>query len=141
MSCCNENAKAPSQASIDRILDSIPPSVHFGVSLKDLGFTLPPDDGVHRLYPRPKFHEDGSIEYTNGGGDPPPEINGYKRDALNPRLYHPIWPECALRMQGTKMTRKTGAIDVVMVCNNPEVKEHFMRNVTAETCVNCPLRK
>jgi hypothetical protein len=137
---CNDKP-GPSQAAIDRILSKIPTSVHAGVSLKNLGFTLPPDDGLVRLYPRPKFHEDGSIEYTNGGGAPPPEINGYKRDSHNPRLFHPIWPECVMRMQGTKMDRKTGAIDLVMVCNHPEVKDHFMKNVPADACVGCPSRK
>lgn len=109
--------------------------------LSDLQHTLPIYDGVQRQFQRPVFSPDGSLEYPRLSGDetPPDEIDGYERDPDNAWKFHPIWPECALRLQGTEL-KPNGCIDVVMVCNNPETST-FGKKVTCETCTGCPVKR
>lgn len=145
MSCCDGSGQANMKADIDKILSSLPTVVHGyyetgGHQLQGLLMTLPPPDGKHRTYGRPTIHKDGSIEYPPGVGSPPKDINGFYRDKSNPRLFHSLWGECILRMQGTRMDQSTGEIDVRMVCNNPQAA-HFQKFVSAEQCSNCPVRR
>jgi len=96
--------------------------------------------GAGSVYSRPAVHNDGSIEYKPVDAGPPPEVNGYTRDEFNPWLFHPLWPECQLRMAGVRKA-PNGAIDLKMVCNNPVVKDHFMRFVKSDDCAACTQRK
>ena len=94
---------------------------------------------MQRPFSRPAIHQDGSIEYPVTGDKPPAEINGYLRDATNKWLFRPTWVPCRLRMSGIKPNKKTGEINVVMVCNNPPA-EQFHKFVTAPECATCPVR-
>ena len=110
-----------------------------GNPLQALEYTLPPDDGRKRAFPRPKFHADGSIEYPPETVGFPPQINGYQRDEANPLLFHPLWVPCTLRQQGAQL-KPDGSVHVVMVCNNPQAptSQSF---VPQEVCRGCPHRK
>jgi hypothetical protein len=143
--CCDKVVSPEiAKVTINDILNRLPQAVYGANTphnpLKSLGATLPVDDGVVRKFGRPQVLDDGSIQYPPGD-EHPPEINGYARDENNPFLFHPLWPECLLRMQGTRLDRKSGAINVSMVCNSPEAKDHFMKYVKHTDCEGCPFRK
>jgi hypothetical protein len=150
MSCCDGNSEATQATTqkeqIEKILASLPAVVHGhyetgGHQLQGLRYTIPPPDGVQRTYGRPEFLQDGSIQYPTQDGPPPAEINGFFRDEKNSFLFHPLWGECFLRMQGSKLDPKTGEITVRMVCNNPEAIGNFQKFVTAQQCAHCPVRR
>lgn len=133
MSCCDETKNTvvgpkPQQVNV---------TVGF-VDLQSLAHTLPPADGIARHFERPMFLSDGSIEYPPSQR-PPPDINGYERDPKNHCLFKPLWNECGARMHGTK-TKRSGAINVVMICNNPQATD-YTKYLTHEQCLNCPVRK
>lgn len=131
------------QQHINDILNSLPQSVHRpqGYGLASIRHTIY-DDGKERMYSFPKIHDDGTVEYDRKGTEPepPPDIRGYRRDADNPFLFHPAWPDCSFRMQGARIDQNTGALQLVMVCNHPEA-EHFGKYVSAVNCDECPVRK
>lgn len=133
--CC-QGSKGRSPAAIIQLPQVVESADN---SLKGLALTFPIDDGVERKFGRPKVLADGSIEYR-ASVEHPPEINGYARDASNPCLFRPLWPACQLRMQGTKMDRNTGAIDVSMVCTCSEAAK-AMLYVSVPDCEGCPFRR
>lgn len=108
--------------------------------LADLRYSLPIHDGVQRQFQRPVFSDDSSLEYPRLAGDttPPDDIDGFQRDQDNPWLFHPVWLECAVRAEGTKL-KPNGCIDVVMACNNPAAPT-FMKPVKCATCQTCVFR-
>jgi hypothetical protein len=87
--------------------------------LQDLQFTFPPHDGNQLEYGRPTVLDNGDIEFRGGQKDPP-ELNGYYRDPQNPRLFHQLWGECAMRLSGSHTQPETGALTIKMICNHPE---------------------
>lgn len=107
--------------------------------LAQMDFTVPFADEIKRDFERPKFHNDGSIEYPKRGDEVghPPEINGYRRDEVNPFLFHPLWPVCYTRLQGTDFHGFRGTIDVVMRCANSEAAA-YKKDITADICNGCP---
>jgi hypothetical protein len=105
--------------------------------LQDLEYTFPPDNGEKLVFGRPTIHDNGDIEYV---GEGVPDLNGYYRDAENPRLFHPLWGECSMRLCGSKMDRATGHIVIKMLCNHPSA-ESFQQQVSASECAACPLRQ
>ena len=54
------------------------------------------DPAVVTKWSKPKIHLKGEIEYQQNEAEPP-EIEGYQRDASNPRLLRPVWPHCNWR--------------------------------------------
>lgn len=54
------------------------------------------NDGIVTKWSKPEVHPKGEIEYQQNEAEPP-EIEGYQRDASNPRLLRPIWPHCNWR--------------------------------------------
>jgi hypothetical protein len=150
MGCCEGDAKPGSpvdqKAMAEAILANLPVAMlgysgSVGHQLQALQTSMPPDDGKPRLFIRPIFHPDGSIEYPQDKiiTRDPKEPNGYIRDTNNRFLFHPLWGECTKRMQGLQMDPKTAEVDVKMVCSHPETP-HSMKFVTALNCSECPLR-
>lgn len=133
MNCCDGGSNpAPVEAGVKNIFASIPPIMvsPYGTGLKCLESTLLPGTPI-------VIHDDGSIEYQPLDTIPP-EINGYIRDEGNPFLFHPLWPQCDMRLHGTKLVRE--GIDVLMICNCDQA-EQFKKFVTPAECQSCPLRK
>jgi len=146
MSCCDGETPskplAKTQEQIDAIMSGLPQTVIAASDPKhplasSIRNSMPmPGLGTYSL---PTVHNAGSIEYAPVDAQPPPEPNGYLRDPQNPWLFHPVWPECQLRMAGVRKD-KSGVIDVKMVCNNPGVPQ-FMKFVKADDCAACTKRK
>jgi hypothetical protein len=147
MGCCNEGnvyAEVEEAATTQVPYFKLPQVVHAqyrvnGHPLAALVFTLLTDAPPGSRYAAPVVLSDGSIEYARVDGDPPPDIDGYERCQDNPWKFLPLWPACAVRMQGTRRER-SGAIDVVMLCQHPE-HERFGKPVKYVGCSACPLRR
>lgn len=77
-------------------------------------------------------HPDGSVEYPPRDADPP-ELNGYRRDQDNRRLFHPEWPPCRFRVVGPKISG--GDVDLMAYC--PLLKKF----ITTADCVGCEARE
>lgn len=142
MGCCDGKPvdAADQKERLAKIMSKLPQAVYAGPDeVVGLRYAMPMDDGVQRPFGRPTILADGSIEYPKGDTKPPAEINGYRRDTDNPWLFHPLWPQCSLRMCGVKLDRKTGEIDIRMACNHPQAPQ-FQKFVTVDVCDGCPLR-
>ena len=90
-----------------------PPEAH----LASLCFILPP--GMLHV----RIHPDGSIEYIGTGPDdwePPSPIDGYERDAVNQRLYRPLWKSCQYRYFSVIVKEKCQCLEVIAKCGNPQ---------------------
>ncbi len=90
-----------------------PPEAH----LASLCFALPP--GMLHV----RVHPDGSIEYIGKRLDdwePPSPIDGYERDAVNQRLYRPLWKSCQRRYFSVKTKEACQCLDVIAKCGNPQ---------------------
>lgn len=100
-----------------------------------------PLDNLQRVYPKPIFHPDGSIEYPKpiAAAGEPDEINGYTRDESNPWRFIPDWPECAKRFHGAKY-KSNGSLDIRMICKHPDAEYHD-KLVTVAICEACPVRE
>lgn len=85
------------------------------------------------------FELDGSIRYEHEG-EPPRDINGYKRDPNDPFHFVPLWPECSLRHGVGVRYANCGCIDIIMRCNNPDTPQ-FGNRVNHEQCQVCQWRK
>jgi hypothetical protein len=111
-----------------------------GTSLARLGDTLPPfrEERDRRIH----FEADGTIVYEREDErwEPPPEINGYERDANDDHTFHPLWPPCTLRHQMAVRFPACGCINVIMRCNNPR-SQHFAARVSYVYCLNCEHRQ
>lgn len=91
-----------------------------------------------RSFGRARRGPRGVIEYPKKGWEPPPDIEGYKRDPGNAWRFIPIWPECKCRIQNFHI-KQCGALGVLTVCNNPE-SEHYRDSLTLPICEGCPLK-
>ncbi len=109
-----------------------PPQLHLAMMQK----TLPKD------FSRAKFLPDGSILYVKGPSDwePPSAIEGYRRDAENPWLFHPLWKSCQLRMYGAIVKESCRCIQVLAVCNHPKIEPDAHGEVTFAMCEACQRR-
>ncbi len=98
--------------------------------------TLPPD------YTYGRFLPDGSILYDQRLGDwePPSLVEGYERDGQDSWSFHPLWESCKLRMYGTEIKENCKCIQVISLCNHPEVKPNDHGEVTYEMCQGCTHR-
>jgi hypothetical protein len=85
------------------------------------------------------MHTDGSVEYVRKGHEPPPDMDGYRRDPGNAWKFLPIWPKCKTRIQ-TPLMKQCGAISVLTVCTNGAC-EHKQKQVTFAICSGCLLRQ
>jgi len=117
------------------------PQGYTGCALSTLAYALPDDPLPQADYSLPSIDRDGVITYTPSydGQEPPPAINGYCRDLANLWRFTPLWPECAMRIHGVTRNRKTGCINVVMICNHPEDPE-YGRRLVHKHCQACPFR-
>lgn len=88
---------------------------------------------------RPRFNADGSIVYPIKGTEPPPNIQGYKRDPGNAWRFIKLWPEC-LQRQEEFSEKSCGAIQIVPICVHKE-GAFFRKVVTHQICEACPLRQ
>lgn len=96
-------------------------------------------EDVAQGYSRPAVHDDGSIEYTPVEGvKQPRDLEGFERDASNPYLFRPLWPLCDKRLYGSQRNRKTGEINLKMICGHSE-STHHRRMVGVQACLTCPL--
>lgn len=89
-----------------------PPEAH----LAALSFLLPRDLLHIRIHP------DGSIEYDKGLNDwePPSPIDGYECDAVNQRLFRPLWKSCQCRYFSVKVKENCQCLEVIAKCGNPQ---------------------
>ena len=105
-----------------------PPEAH----LASLSFVLPP--GMLHV----RIHPDGSIEYEKGLDDwePPSPIDGYERDAVNQRLYRPLWKSCQCRYFSVKVKEACQCLDVIAKCGHPqaEVVDEFVKCWLCNQC-------
>jgi len=107
---------------------------------KYLESTLPPyREGRDR---KVMFENDGTIVYAKEEGDwePPRDITGYERDANDPWVFRPLWPEC-LRQHGIAVRKPAcGCINVIIRCNNRE-SPHFREVLKPTDCDACAHRQ
>ena len=139
MACSNCKPSTTSPATPPQTPPAFPTG-YTGCALSSLRYALPPPL-PNTLYELPYITDDGTIIYTktNANQTPPPEINGYSRDPDDLWCFHPLWPECAMRIHGLTRKRHTGAINIVMLCNHPESPQQSQR-LTHHDCLNCSLR-
>jgi hypothetical protein len=124
----NHPAKVPFQV----------PTGYTGCTLASLARALPePIPGTP--YALPRVAVDGTIIYAHDEQPPPPDINGYRRNLDDPWRFHPLWNECTMRIHGTSRNRRSGAINVVMICNHPNSPHQGVR-LTHPHCADCLLR-
>jgi hypothetical protein len=87
---------------------------------------------------RPIVHSDGSLEYKPNETEPP-ELEGYRQDASNPRLLHPVWPHCVWRM--LRVWREdTGNAKITAVCLTPQSGFKAHEHLTVKQCTDCKCR-
>lgn len=100
---------------------------------------LSPDrSGVVTKWSRPTVHKHGEIEYQQNEAEPP-EIEGYERDASNPRLLRPIWPRCGWRV--LRVWREdTGAVSISAGCLLPASGVPAYEALKLAQCQNCSKR-
>jgi len=89
-------------------------------------------------FPRPRFNADGSIQYPRRGIEPPPNINGYKRDPGDAWRFIKLWPECPRRAEHFNQ-KPCGAVQITPVCEHKEATT-FRKVVSVQACEACPLR-
>jgi len=109
-----------------------PPEAH----LASLASVLPPEMAHVRIHP------DGSIEYMEKRPDdwePPSPIDGYERDAENPKLFRPLWKSCQYRYFSVSVTAACHCLDVIAECGHPETKV-IARSIDCQECNLCDLR-
>lgn len=100
---------------------------------------LAPDrQGIITKWSRPTIHPKGEIEYQQNEAEPP-EIEGYQRDASNPRLLRPIWPHCVWRT--LRVWREdTGAVAISAGCLTPVSGVPAHESLKLTRCQNCTIR-
>lgn len=92
-----------------------------------------------RSFGKGRFMPDGSIVYPKKGWEPPPDIEGYRRDPGNAWVFLPLWPACADRTR-TAYMKKCGAYCVIMTCESQECPAKGQQ-VTFNQCRDCPFRR
>lgn len=92
-----------------------------------------------RSFGRARMHPDGSVEYARKGSEPPPDLDGFKRDPGNPWKFLPLWLPCTKRIQ-TQLLKPCGAISVLTVCANNKCP-HKQKAVTFDVCQTCTFRQ
>lgn len=93
-----------------------------------------------KLFGRARFQPDGSLMYPKKGLEPPPDIDGYKRDPQNHWRFLSVWSACAWRVQNQYL-KPCGAIGVLSICTNPEGPKENRMEVTHTQCSTCLLAK
>lgn len=96
-----------------------------------------------KIYDMPRFFQDGIAYYPmKGHGEPPPDMEGYRRRGTNPRtidawIFIPLWQDCPYRNR-TLVQRDEGCrcVRIVMVCTHPKLKD---TRLNLSTCQNCQL--
>lgn len=78
---------------------------------------------------------DRSIVYVRKGVEPPPDIDGYRRDPGNAWRFIPEWQPCTARIQN-KHIKSCGAVGILTICNN-EALPIKGKEIDFNTCQNC----
>lgn len=91
--------------------------------------------GQKKSFGRARMLPDGSIEYARKGHEPPPELDGFKREPGNPWKFLPVWPKCKKRIQ-TQSMKPCGALSILTVCANGECPLK-QQAVSFEQCNGC----
>ncbi len=92
-------------------------------------------EGIVTKWSKPTVHPDGAIEYQQNEAKPP-EIEGYQRDASNPRLLRPIWPHCAWR--SLRVWRADdGSVKIAAVCLTPASEIPAYETLALAQCKKC----
>ena len=84
-----------------------------------------------RKYPRPTILANGTIIYP-ARGEPPPEMEGYKRVGFE---FQPLYPLCDKRERRI-LEKPCGAINVTMICRHADCVMQGER-VLAADCKDC----
>lgn len=107
--------------------------------LQAIRTSLPRQRGKHRKF---TIETDGSIVYTQEEGEwePPKDINGYRRDPMNPWRFTPLWLKCMKRTPKGTRTKACGCIQLTMVCDNPASELHT-KTVSDAECQQCSVRQ
>ena len=109
-----------------------PPEAHLAM----MQYTLPDD------YTYGHFLADGSILYDKKPDDwePPGLVEGYERDGQDSWSFHPLWKSCQLRIYGTEIKEQCNCIQVLTMCNHPEITLDNHGEVTFGQCNSCLIR-
>lgn len=91
-----------------------------------------------KSFGRARLLSDGSVEYAKKGREPPPDLDGFKRDPGNAWKFLPLWPKCKKRIQ-TQSMKQCGAISVLTVCANQECPLKQLQ-VSYEQCLACQFK-
>lgn len=89
---------------------------------------------------RARHQPDGSIQYVKRGPEPPPDLDGYKRDPRNFWRFVPQWQACQHRLQN-QFLKSCGAIGLLTICRHPDGPKENRREVNFNICSTCPLSK
>lgn len=89
---------------------------------------------------RARQQPDGSILYVKRGPEPPPDLDGYKRDPRNFWRFTPLWMQCDYRLQNQYL-KACGAIGILSICQNPDGPRENQREVDFNVCSACQLCK
>lgn len=93
-----------------------------------------------RSFGRPRQQADGSILYQKKGIEPPPDLDGFKRDPKNHWRFLPMWSACKYRFQNQHM-KACGAISILSICQHPDGPKENRQEVDFKICSTCPLSK
>jgi hypothetical protein len=95
---------------------------------------IPPDADLK--HGRPKFADDGSFEYPPGDAEVE-DLQGYRRNAENPRRFHPAWPDCLCRQLSVSVSNRM--LVIAGKCFQPTAGR-LNRTTTLDECQKCPYR-
>lgn len=77
--------------------------------------------------------------YAKKGFEPPPDIEGYKRDPGNAWRFVPLYPPCESRQRVAQLKR-CGSYNIVMLCTDPDCPLN-QQKVLVRDCSTCPFRQ
>lgn len=93
-----------------------------------------------QTFGRARVMPDKTIVYPKKGVEPPPDLDGYKRDPGNKWRFIPLWGACEYRYQN-QFLKACGAIGILSICTHPDGPKENKREVNLKTCEQCPLSK
>lgn len=88
---------------------------------------------------RARTQRDGSIVYIKKGDEPPPDLDGYKRDPNNLWRFFPLWKTCSHRLQNQYL-KPCGALGILSFCRHPDGPTENRREVSYDICSKCTLK-
>jgi hypothetical protein len=112
-----------------------PPQAIFALVERGIG---PDNPTIITKWSRPTVHNNGTVEYKQDEAEPP-EIEGYKRDASNPKLLRPVWPHCIWRCLRT-WRGDAGDVKIIAICLTPFSGFKVHEILTVTHCTNCVQR-